>query len=257
MQLVVAWIFLAQLFSGQARSLQDDDVEYEASYDDLCSLIIASRDDIPDRVKSHPDPQLETLMRRCESIKRQARQVEARNVDKNTEQAMWDQLCRANEVPPSLMFKCSNSTTTIPTTTTTTTTTTRRRKPRGSSSSDESSSDGSDMEMDKGYYADIGDSGMDEYEYSDEDDCCEDDNCESYSGHLSVSVSGKDCVDWDKALASRSRSLSSRRRSHPILESNYCRNPYGYKTQAWCFTMQDGAPKPEICDMISCSAFRR
>jgi len=78
--------------------------------------------------------------------------------------------------------------------------------------------------------------------------CCED-NCESYRGHLSVSVEGINCMPWHDLPTSHHNHPSK----HPNsgLDSNYCRNPSEHE-QAWCYVKVNGVRKWKNCDMRTC-----
>ena len=71
-------------------------------------------------------------------------------------------------------------------------------------------------------------------------DCKFDDSGTSYSGSVSVTISGKTCQRWDGQRAGQQKTRDPRRFPDQFLteSSNYCRNPDpdGRPAAPWCFT---------------------
>merc|ERR1711942_106794 len=75
--------------------------------------------------------------------------------------------------------------------------------------------------------------------------CCRRANCDDYRGELSKTRSGKTCKPWPKVL--------SKRHPNAALDSNFCRNPYGFR-QAWCYINDPIHPEHwESCEIPSCN----
>ena len=53
-------------------------------------------------------------------------------------------------------------------------------------------------------------------------------NGQNYTGNTSVTISGKQCVQWNKIPYLNKYNF-------PNLKDNHCRNPQSYCTKPWCY----------------------
>lgn len=81
---------------------------------------------------------------------------------------------------------------------------------------------------------------------------CLDENGESYTGTLSVTLGGHTCLDWNLPKV---KVLSEGKDFHPevILVKNYCRNPDGDLEGPWCYVRgRSGNITVDYCDLELC-----
>lgn len=53
-------------------------------------------------------------------------------------------------------------------------------------------------------------------------------NGQNYTGNTSITISGKQCVQWNKIPYLNKYNF-------PNLKDNHCRNPQSYGTKLWCY----------------------
>ncbi|GMR36468.1 hypothetical protein PMAYCL1PPCAC_06663 [Pristionchus mayeri] len=69
----------------------------------------------------------------------------------------------------------------------------------------------------------------------------------NYQGMVSVTQSGKECMDWS---ATSTREFSPHSYPHLRQSKNYCRNPGGRRPRPWCYSSPLG--QEEFCDIPMC-----
>ncbi|XP_040923394.1 hyaluronan-binding protein 2-like [Toxotes jaculatrix] len=84
---------------------------------------------------------------------------------------------------------------------------------------------------------------------------CYQDNGELYRGHVSVTVEGEECLDWDSyfILQNGGDPFNDYAGYDGLGPHNYCRNPDG-DDQPWCFINKNGKLKWNYCNVRKCSA---
>ena len=90
-----------------------------------------------------------------------------------------------------------------------------------------------------------------EWSTEEAEDCLSEDDPQgiNYRGTISITESGRECVDWNQQRYNRG---SYRNYMNRGLEENYCRRPDQTSARPWCYISRGRNPRWEYCDIPKC-----